>query len=464
VLADVVVVGGGNAALCAALSARLNGATVVVLERASVDWRGGNSKYTRNVRCAHDGRSQTAEPYTTTAFLEDLRRVAQGEPFDEELARLMIERSSDVPAWMTARGVRWQPALRGTLALANTNHFFLGGGKALVNHYYLAAERLGVRVEYGTTVKGFRFSHGRCIGAVAERQGGACDVVDGRAFVVASGSYEANKQWLAKVWGDGVANFSIRGCAQNDGLALDALLEAGARPAGNRGAFHGIAVDARAPEYDGGIVTRVDTIPLGIVVNEHSARFYDEGEDIWPKRYAIWGRLIAEQDSQTAYSIFDSRATGRFIPPAYPPIAAPSIAELAVKLSLDRHLLESTVRSFNAATTCDPSDRYELVALDGRRTHGLSPDKTNWALPIDTPPYYAFPLRPGVTFTYFGVAVDSHARVATADGGQLANVFAAGEAMAGNILKRGYLAGVGMTIGTVFGEISGTEAARHARR
>lgn len=462
-VSDVAVVGGGNAALCAALAARMSGATVVLLERASKPWRGGNSKYTRNLRVAHDGDELMPDPYTPDAFFDDLKRVASGEEFDEELAQLMISRSRDVPAWMGRLSVLWQPPLKGTLQLTRTNRFFLGGGKALVNHYYRMAQGLGVRVEYGAAVVGFRFSNGVCKCAIVERDGGDKEEVHARAFVVASGSYEANKGWLARYWGDSVSNFAIRGCVFNDGLPLDALLESGARPAGQPGAFHGIAVDARSPDYDGGIVTRVDSIPLGIVVNRHGDRFYDEGEDLWPKRYAIWGRLIAEQESQTAYSIFDSRAFGRFIPPLYPPVSAPTLAELAARLSLQADRLGATVRAFNAAAAANVEERYELGELDGRSTNGLSPNKTNWALPLDMPPYYAYPLRPGVTFTYFGVAVDATARVATSSGGQFPNVFAAGEAMAGNILRRGYLAGVGMTIGTVFGRIAGEEAARHAR-
>jgi tricarballylate dehydrogenase len=281
--------------------------------------------------------------------------------------------------------------------------------------------------------------------------------------VVATGGFESDREWLTQHWGDAAANFKIRGCAYNNGRPIRELLDHGARAEGPPGIFHGTAVDRRSPDYDGGIVTRVDSIPLGIVVNAEAKRFYDEGEDIWPKRYAIWGRLIAEQAGQTAYSIFDSAARGRFIPPLYPPVRADTIGELARLLDLDERSLTTTVTAFNEAAAAHRNAGYDLTKLDGRGTVEVQPAKSNWALPIERSPFYAFPLRPGVTFTYYGVGVDSAARVATVDGDVFQNVFAAGEAMAGNILKRGYLAGVGMTIGTVFGRIAGEEAARHVR-
>lgn len=459
---DVVVVGGGNAALCAALAARRGDARVLLLERAPRAWRGGNSKYTRNLRCAHEGDDATSEAYPEDVFFDDLTRVAAGEAFDESLARLLVRRSSDAPSWMETFGVRWQAALTGTLSLSHSNRFFLGGGKALVNHYYETARRLGVEVEYEARVTGFRFRQGACTEVVVDH-GGREEAVPARAVVVASGGFESDKTWLARAWGEKAASFAIRGCAFDDGAPVQALLDAGAQAVGTPGVFHGTAVDRRSPEYDGGIATRVDSIPFGIVVDCHGRRFYDEGEDLWPKRYAIWGRLIGEQEGATAFSIFDSRAVGRFIPPLYPALSAPTVRALAALLELDGDALEATVTAFNAAACGNQATGADLTRLDGYGTGGLVPPKSNWALPLDAPPYHAYPLRTGVTFTYFGLGVDENARVTTADDGQLSNVFAAGEAMAGNILKRGYLAGVGMTIGTVFGRIAGKEAALHAR-
>ena len=237
------------------------------------------------------------------------------------------------------------------------------------------------------------------------------------------------------------------------------LLEHGARAVGNPREFHAVALDARAPKFDGGIVTRLDSVPFGIVVNRDAQRFYDEGEDFWPKRYAIWGGLIARQPDQIAYSIVDAKAMGKFMPSVFPPIEAPSIGDLAAALGLDPAAVAATVDEFNRAVR---PGTFDPAALDDCRTEGLDPPKSHWALPLDSPPFYAYPLRPGITFTYLGVMVNERAQVIMDDGRPAPNIFAAGEVMAGNILGRGYLAGFGLTIGSVFGRIAGREAARRA--
>jgi tricarballylate dehydrogenase len=200
-------------------------------------------------------------------------------------------------------------------------------------------------------------------------------------------------------------------------------------------------------------------VSLGIAVNKHGQRFYDEGEDFWPKRYAIWGTLIARLPDQIAFSIIDAKAIGRFMPSVFPPVVANSIRELAIALDLPAENLESTVVSFNEAVR---PGSFNHSILDDCRTAGLTPEKTHWAQRIDTPPFWGYPMRPGITFTYLGLKVDESARVLMTSGVPAKNIFAAGEIMAGNILRKGYVAGVGMTIGTVFGRIAGAEAARHA--
>jgi tricarballylate dehydrogenase len=204
----------------------------------------------------------------------------------------------------------------------------------------------------------------------------------------------------------------------------------------------------------------VDAVSLGIVVNRHGQRFYDEGEDFWPKRYAIWGRLVAGQPEQIAYAIIDVKSMGKFMPPVFPPVRAGSIAELAAAFELDGSALAATIAQFNAAVR---PGTFDHTVFDDCATAGITPPKTHWARPIDTPPYFAWPLRPGITFTYLGVAIDERARMLMQDGKAAANVFAAGEIMAGNVLGKGYLAGIGMAIGTTFGRIAGEEAARHVR-
>ncbi|HLQ23566.1 MAG TPA: FAD-dependent tricarballylate dehydrogenase TcuA, partial [Gemmatimonadales bacterium] len=254
-------------------------------------------------------------------------------------------------------------------------------------------------------------------------------------------------------------NFVIRGTKYNQGLMLEQLLEHGGKPVGNPREFHAVAVDARAPKFDGGIVTRLDSVPFGIVVNREARRFYDEGEDFWPKRYAIWGGLIARQPDQIAYSIGDAQAMGRFMPSVFPAVRAGSLRELAATLGLDAAALMATVDAFNRSVR---PGSFDASRLDDCRTEGLTPPKSHWALPLDRPPFWAYPLRPGITFTYLGVTVNEGARVIMQDERRSPNIFAAGEVMAGNILGRGYLAGFGLTIGTVFGRIAGREAARGA--
>ena len=366
-----------------------------------------------------------------------------------------MRESETVPGWMSDHGVRWQRPLAGTLQLGRTNHFFLGGGKALVNTYHRTAARMGIAVCYGTTVEDLVMDGDRCRGLVT-----AGGTIGARALVCASGGFEADLAWLRRYWGDAADNFLIRGSPDNDGRVIAALYRHGAASAGEERGFHAVAIDARSPRFDGGIATRLDSVPFGIVVNSGGRRFYDEGEEIWPKRYAIWGRNITEQPGQIAYSLWDAKVQGRFLPPMYDPAEAGSVGELAGMLGLDPTAVAQTVTDFNAAIR--PGGTFDPAVLDDCAATGISPPKSHWAQPIDTPPYYGVPMRPGITFTYMGTAVTEQARVLRTDGTTFGNVFAAGEIMSGNILSTGYLAGFGLTIGSVWGRIAGAEAARHA--
>jgi tricarballylate dehydrogenase len=288
---------------------------------------------------------------------------------------------------------------------------------------------------------------------------GSWQELEAKAIVVASGGFEANIPWLKEYWGDAADNFIVRGTKNNQGKPLKELLEHGAKPVGDPRGCHAIALDARAPKFDGGIVTRLDSVPFGIVVNKHAKRFYDEGENFWPKRYAIWGGLIARQTDQIAFSIIDAKALPHFMPSVFPPIEAGSITGLATALGLDATALVTTVNEFNRSVR---PGAFDPGRLDECRTDGIDPSKSHWARRIESPPFYGYPLRPGITFTYLGVGVNERAQVIMQDGQPAKNIFAAGEVMAGNILTRGYLAGFGLTIGSVFGRIAGREAARHA--
>ena len=456
---DVLVAGGGNAALCAAISAAANGARVLVCEAAPEGFRGGNSRHTRNLRIAHESPApMLAGRYAADEYFEDLLAVTGGET-DETLARLVIARSSGLPAWMHAQGVRFQKPLGGTLSLARTNPFFLGGGKALLNAYYLRAAALGVDVACSAEVTGLEIDDG-VFRAARLRHRGFETRVEADALVAAAGGFQANLEWLEQAWGEAARNFLVRGTPYAKGVVLRLLLDAGMQPVGKADQCHAVAIDARAPRFDGGIATRLDCVPFAVVVNRDARRFYDEGEDFWPKRYAIWGRLVAAQPGQIACAILDSRALGEFMPSIFAPESSDTLEGLADRLGLARDALRETVTAYNAA--CPRHDEaFDPAVHDGLCTTGLTPPKSNWARRIEQPPFYGYPLRPGITFTYLGVRVDSGARVVMSDGRASANIWAAGEIMAGNVLGKGYLAGIGMTIGSVFGRIAGEQAARH---
>lgn len=439
--------------------AREAGASVLLLEAAPREWRGGNSMHTRNLRCMHDAPQDVLTgSYPEEEFWQDLLKVTGGKTH-EGLARMVIRESATARPWMRSHGVRFQPSLSGTLHLSRTNAFFMGGGKALVNAYYRSAAAMGVQVRYGTPVHKLELMQGRFVAAHT-----ATGRIEARACVLASGGFESNREWLREAWGQNAGgewtadNFLIRGTRFNQGTLLNDLIAQGADTIGDPTQAHMVAIDARAPLYDGGIVTRVDCVSLGIMVNRDAKRFYDEGEDFWPKRYAIWGRLVAQQPGQVGHSIIDAKAVGRFMPPVFKGAQADTLPALARQLGLDERAFMQTINEYNAACRVGAFDH---AVLDDCHTEGLTPPKTHWALPLDTPPFYGYTLKPGVTFTYLGAQVNAQAQVHF--GGQpSANLFAAGEVMAGNVLGQGYTAGVGMTIGTVFGRIAGREAARAA--
>ncbi|MEM5500421.1 FAD-dependent tricarballylate dehydrogenase TcuA [Ahrensia kielensis] len=454
---DVAIIGGGNAALCAAMTAAESGARVIILEGAPKIYRGGNSRHTRNFRCMHDGPlSVLTGTYDEDEYYDDLIRVTGGKT-DEVLARMAIRQSKECLPWMIERGVRFQPSLSGTLSLARTNAFFMGGGKALVNAYYRTIGRLGVDVLYeaqvthldlqGDRIEGIDFSHK-----------GVEKHLTAKAVIVAAGGFQANLDWLAEAWGPPARNFLIRGTPYNTGVVLKDLLDQGVESVGDPTQCHAVAIDGRAPKFDGGIVTRLDCVPFSVVVNNNGQRFYDEGEDVWPKRYAIWGRLIAAQPDQVGYVIIDSKSLKLFMPSVFPPIEADTLPGLIEKMGLPLDATMQTLQDFNAA--CGDTSGFHPTELDGVTTKGLQPQKTNWARPIAEPPFYGYSLRTGVTFTYLGLKVDENAQCSIGSA-PVVNMWAAGETIAGSILGQGYLAGYGMTIGTVFGRIAGREAAKY---
>ncbi len=453
---DVLVVGGGGAGLCAAIAARRLGVSVRVVEHAPEALRGGNTRHARNFRLMHDGPARyVPDTYGEDAFLNDLRRVTQG-ACDEGLARLLIRGSATIAPWLEAGGVHLQDPASGTMPYSRRTAFLLGGGKAMINALYRTAAKIGVAISYDSEVVALRFGGGRVREADVVH-GGRAERVAAKTVVACSGGHQADLAWLRESFGAAADGFMIRGAPHVTGRILRLLLDSGAKPVGDPAQCHMVAVDARGPRFDGGIVTRITAIPYGIAVDRACKRFGDEGEDARKTHYARWGQRIAQCPGQIACLIMDAEGLARALPAALPPIRADSIAALATRLELDPAALETTVREFNAA--CPVGGDAPQAA---RGAYGLTPPKSHGAFAIAVPPFAAYPMRPGVTFTNFGVAVDERMRVVRDDGRAVANLFAAGMIMGANILGRGYLAGLGVTLSAVSGRLAGEEAARHA--
>jgi len=438
---DVLVVGGGAAALCAAISARRAGVSVLLLERAPVGERGGNSRHSRNFRYVHEGSSPfSAGPYPEVEFRRDLARVA-GSDQDPALLRLLIERSTDLPDWLASVGVRLQSVAGGGLPRSRKTAFLLGGGKTMLNALYATAARLGVEIQNDASVEALSLV-GPAVQAVHYRlqasnsrqwQGnGKLQVVYPRASILCSGGAQADRAWLRTQCGARADGFINRGTPHATGRVLRNLLSQGIVAKGDPTAAYLVAVDARSPSDDGGIVTRVRSMHAGIVVDCHGQRHYDESADTASTRYAAWGQRLADFPGQIGYLILDRRGLQIEAPSFYSPISAPDLAALARLLDLPAATLARSLEDYNAV------------------------------MPPLEPPFFAFPMRPGITFTYHGVAVDSALRVRHQTQGPIANLFAAGMLMAPNLLSRGYLSGLALMIGLATGRAAGAQAARVA--
>ncbi|MCW2243256.1 FAD-dependent tricarballylate dehydrogenase TcuA [Azospirillum canadense] len=453
---DVVVVGGGAAALCAAISARRSGASVLMLESAPKALRGGNARHSRNFRIMHDGPTPFIQGrYDADDVRSDLRRVTGGR-MDDVVADRLIGESAGIVGWLSENGVRFQDAGDGNLPYSRKTAFFHGGGKALVNALYETAARLGVDIRYDSEVYWLDLGEGLAPSVTVRCLDGE-QVLSAGAVVAASGGFQANGDWLRECWGAVADQIVTRGTPHATGTVLKGLLDLGAAPVGDAGCGHMVAVDARSPRFDGGIVTRLDGLAQGVVVDRDGRRFADEGSDIGPTRFSVWGDRVARCAEGLAFSIFDSVIERRFRPSIFPAIRAGSVGELAVALGIAPKALEQTVGAYNAAIRSGGG-------LPDWRTEGLDPPKSRQAAPIAVPPFGAYPVRAGLTSTQLGVRVDERARVLDRCGIPMDGIFAAGVIMAPNVIGRGYLAGIAMTIGAVFGRIAGREAAAHARR
>ena len=458
---DVLVIGGGNAALCAAISARRAGASVLVLEGAPKFYRGGNTRHTRNMRCAHDAATDILTgPYTEQEFWDDLLRVTGGQT-DEELAKFMIRESKDILDWIVEQGVRWQPSLGGTLSLGRTNSFFLGGGRAMLNALYLTAEKLGVEILYDAEVTDLDIEDGMFLSATLKQPIDGVSEIRASTLVAAAGGFEANIEWLKQYWGEAADNFLIRGTPYNRGSILKMLLAKGVQDSRRSHAMP--CGGDRRPRAE--IRRR----------HHHAARL----GRVRHRRQQARPALLRRGRGHLAEALRDlGPAGGRAARPDrlhhLRCQRAPQLHADAVSADRGRHdrraRRQARPRSGRAGKDRRRIQRRgaarHLRPHHPRRLPHRRPDAAEDALGAqdrDARPIYAYPVRPGITFTYLGTRVNKQSRMLMKDGKPSANMFAAGEIMAGNVLGKGYAAGIGMTIGSVFGRVAGREAARNAK-
>ena len=483
----VVVVGAGNAALCAALSAREGGAAVTVLERAPRSEHGGNSRFTMaSMRFAYRGLDELQEvagqlgadaieasdfgSYPESRFVRDLERMSGGRA-DPRLVATLVGRSRPTLRWMRGLGVEFVPLYSGQAFEIDGKRRFWGGltlqarggGPGLVASLRQAAERAGVEVLHESRAVRLLVEGGAVRGVEVDRPSGPRSLT-ADAVVLASGGFEANREWRRRHLGDGWDEAKVRGSRYNTGDGIRMALEAGAGRAGQWSGCHAVAWDLNAPEV-GNLEVRhryqKHSYPLGIVVNARGERFLDEGADFRNYTYARYGRKVLEQPGRFAWQVFDARVSDllrdEYRQPHASRVTADTVEELAGRLDgVDEEGFLRTVRAFNAAVRRDV--RFDPSARDGRSTRGLDPDKSNWANPLEQPPFEAFAVTCGITFTFGGLRVDQRARVLGEDGRPVRSLFAAGE-LVGGLFYDNYPGGSGLTAGAVFGRLAGMAAA-----
>ena len=484
-IVDVIVVGAGNAALCAALAARERGAGVVVLERAPKEESGGNSRFTAGAirfayggvedlrRVAELGEEEIARTdfgsYTGDRFFDDMARVTQYRA-DPELVDLLVRRSLDTVLWMRAKGVRFVP-IYGRQAFKVGGRFRFwggltiearGGGPGLVEALTAAAERDGVRVLYGTRATALLYD-GERVSGVRVRSGGRMGEVRGRAVVLACGGFEANAEWRTRYLGPGWELAKVRGTRFNTGDGLRMALDVGAMPWGNWSGCHAVGWERNAPEFGDlavGDQFQKHSSPFGIMVNAEGRRFVDEGADFRNYTYAKYGRAVLEQPGQFAWQVFDGRVL-HLLRDEYrirqvTKVGADTIGALAEKLEgVDARRFLETVRAYNAAVQTDVP--FDPNVKDGRGTVGLEVPKSNWANAIDTPPFEGYAVTCGITFTFGGLRIDAEARVLDTDMVPIPGLYAAGE-LVGGLFYFNYPGGTGLMSSAVFGRIAGGSA------
>jgi tricarballylate dehydrogenase len=486
---DVVIVGAGNAGLCAALSAREHGVRVLVLERAPIQGRGGNSYFTGGlVRFPYDGIEDVRElitdlseseiaavdvgRYTEEEFFDDIARVTEYLT-DAALASILVHQSLDAMKWMRKKGVRFALAL-GRQAFKSGQKFrfwggapveYLGGGPGLVDRLFEISLERGVEIWYGARAVGLSTDSAGAVNGVVVRKPGGTAIVRARAVVLAAGGFEANPEMRARYLGPNWDLAKVRGTEFNTGDAITMALEIGAQPYGHWSGCHAVAWDLNAPPMGDRVVGesyQKHSYPFGIVVNRNGERFIDEGADFRNYTYAKYGKEILKQPGMAAFQVFDAKVM-HLLRDEYrirqaTKFTSSSLEHLARGLDIDVEGFVKTVKEFNAAVMDTP---YEPTIRDGKGTRGLAPPKSNWALPIDTPPFVGYAVTCGITFTFGGLRIDSNAAVLDGEGRTIPALYAAGE-LVGGLFYHNYPGGAGLSSGAVFGRIAGRSAALFA--
>ena len=487
---DVVVVGAGNAAMCAALAAREQGAAVLVLERAPFDERGGNSAFTAgNIRTVFDGIDDiralvpdlTEEEaaitdfgtYTEDEFFDDMGRITEYRT-NPDMCELLVRRSRETMLWMRGKGVKFLP-IYGKQAFKIEGRFRFwgglvlsawGGGPGLVEALHASAEREGIEVMYGARAMSLLADDG-VVHGVRVRQNGKLSDVRARSVVLAAGGFQANPEWRTRYLGPGWDMAKVRGTRFNTGDGIRMAIEVGAGTCGNWSGCHAVGWDFNAPEFGDlavGDNFQKHSYPWGIMVNSLGKRFVDEGADFRNYTYAKYGRVILNQPGQMAWQVFDSKIIPNlreeYRIKQVTKVRADTLEELAQKMEgvNPKGFLEEIER-YNAAVRTDIP--YNPNIKDGRRTEGLPVDKTNWAHRIDEPPFEAYQTTCGITFTFGGLRIDTDAKVLDDEQQPIRGLYAAGE-LVGGLFFFNYPGGTGLMAGAVFGKIAGTSAGRAA--
>src|SRR5438874_3388101 len=487
---DVIVVGGGNAAMCAALSAREHGARVLVLEKAPEAWRGGNGFFTAGgFRFAfksfdelrgligdlsdQEAAQMEVDPYTEDNFYDDLMRVTE-DCADPDLALLLVRESQPTVRWMKERGVRWIPMFgRQAYKVGGRFRFWgglvleaVGGGPGLIDMEYQAAARAGIDVRFETKATRLVTDERGAVTGVVVRTPAGTETIPARAVVLAAGGFEANPEMRTRYLGRNWDLARVRGTPYNTGDAIHMALEIGALPWGHWSGCHAVAWDLNAPWHGDrkvGDNFQKHSYPLGIIVNLRGDRFVDEGADFRNYTYVKYGRAIIEQPRRAAFQIFDQKVL-HLLREEYR-IREVTKAEdatlegLARKLEIDVEGFVRTVRAFNAAVQ---SGTFNPAVKDGKGTRGIAPPKSNWAQPLDTPPYVGYAVTTGITFTFGGLHITTEGRVLNGEGRPVGGLYAAGE-LVGGLFYNNYPGGAGLMAGAVFGRIAGRSAAQGAK-